>query len=122
MPQSLTSATLEIIVSSHGDAVAMMNEILSKSQSEERQYLKMVMECIQYLHRQRIALRGNDHIDDNLANCYFCEAKITQKSLKDSQLHQLPIKENIHTKTIKMSFYLSWQIKFFGQIECNKTE
>ena len=61
------SATLEIIVPSCGDAVAMMNENLSKSQSEERQYLKVVMECIQYLARQAMALRGNDHVDDNLA-------------------------------------------------------
>ena len=45
----------------------MMNESLSKLQSEEKQYLKVVMECSQYLARQGIALRGNDHIDDNLA-------------------------------------------------------
>ena len=40
------SATLEIIVPSCGDAVATMNKSLSKSQSEERQHLKVVMECI----------------------------------------------------------------------------
>ena len=37
----------------------MMNESLFKSQSEERQYLKVVMECIHYLARQGIALREN---------------------------------------------------------------
>ena len=69
------STTLEIIVPSCGDAVAMMNESLSKSQSEERQYLKVVMECIQYLARQGIALRGNDHIDDNLTQLLLLRSK-----------------------------------------------
>ena len=53
----------------------MMNESLSKSQSEERQYLKVVMECIQYLARQGIALRGNDHINDNLTQLLLLRSK-----------------------------------------------
>ena len=96
------------------ETVAMMNESLSKSQSEERQYLKVVMEFIQYLACQGITLRGNDHMDDNLTQLLLLRSKDNPEIVKRLSTPQLPIKENIHTKTIKMSSYLSWQIKFFG--------
>ena len=69
------SVTLEVIVSSCGDAVYLMNESLSLSQSKERQYMKVLMECIQYLVSQGIALRRNDHINDNLTQLLLLRRK-----------------------------------------------
>ena len=60
----------------------MMNKSLSKSQSEERQYLNVVMEYIQYLARQGIALRLNDHIDGNLTQLLLLGSKDNPENAK----------------------------------------
>ena len=69
------AATLEIIVPSCGEPLAMMNQQLEKSRAEERKYLKVVMECIQYLARQGMPLRGSDHINDNLTQLLLLRSK-----------------------------------------------
>ena len=60
------AVTLAFIVPSCGDPLAMMNHQLAKSRAEERKYQKIVMECIQYLTRQGMPIRGSSHISDNL--------------------------------------------------------
>ena len=92
----------------------MMNESLSLSQSEETQYMKVLMECIQDLVSQGIALRRNDHIDDNLTQLLLLRSKDNPKIAKRLSAPSIANKRNKHTKTIKLSLYLSWQIKFFG--------
>ena len=57
------------------DPSTMVNEQLTKKRAEERQYLKTVMECIQYLARQGLSLRGSDHIDDNLTQLLVLRSK-----------------------------------------------
>ena len=48
-----------------------MSEQLTKSRVEERQYLKALMKCIQFLARQGLPLRGSDHIDDNVTQLLY---------------------------------------------------
>ena len=50
------AATLEVTVPSCSDPSTMMSEQLTKSIAEERQYLKALMECIQFLARQGLPL------------------------------------------------------------------
>ena len=57
---------MAVIIPSCGDPLAMMNQQLAKSGAEEPKYLKVVMECIQYLARQEMSIRGSSHISDNL--------------------------------------------------------
>ncbi|MEM6831947.1 MAG: DUF4371 domain-containing protein [Bacteroidota bacterium] len=68
------ASIFEIIVPSCRDPSTMLNEQLTK-RAEERQYLKTVMECIQYLARQGLSLRGSDHIDDNLTRLLVLRGK-----------------------------------------------
>ena len=42
---------------------------------EERQYLTMVMESLQYLARQGIAFHGNDDLDNNFTQLLLLRAK-----------------------------------------------
>ena len=49
-----------------GDVAELINKDLVKQRSNERQYLKMVIECLQLLGRQGITLRGNDDGSNNL--------------------------------------------------------
>ena len=69
------ASTFEIIVPSCRDPSTMLNEQLTKTWAEERQYLKTVMECIQYLARQGLSLGGSDHIDDNLTQLLVLRGK-----------------------------------------------
>ena len=38
----------------------MQNDEVIKQSANERQFLKVAMECLQYWARQRVALRGNN--------------------------------------------------------------
>ena len=69
------ACTFEIIVPSCKDPITMLNSQVEKSRIEERQYLKTIMECIQYLARQGLPLRGSDHIDDNLTQLLLLRGK-----------------------------------------------
>ena len=69
------AATLGVIVLSCGDPLAMMNQQLAKSTAEEGKYLKVVMECYQYLARQRMPIRGSNHINDNLTQLLILRVK-----------------------------------------------
>ena len=69
-------ATFEVIVPSCSDPSTMMSEQLTKSRAEERQYLKALTECIQFLAPQGLPLRGSDHIGDNVTQLLLYEAKI----------------------------------------------
>ena len=58
--QNSKSHSFEIMVPSCNDPSAILNEQLAKSKSTEQQYLKTVMECIQYLaHRVAIKRIGS---------------------------------------------------------------
>ena len=73
----------------------MLNSQLKKSRSEERQYFKVVMECIQYLARQGIPLRGSDHIDDNFNQLL---------SLRGKENSAIPERTNSTSATNKRKF------------------
>ena len=57
--------TYEVVTPKCGDVAEMNNHEVLKRRYNERQYFKVVMECIQYLARQGMALRG-DEGNDNL--------------------------------------------------------
>ena len=69
------AVTLEVIVPSCGDPLAMMNQKLEDSRMKERRYLRIVVECIQYLARQGLPFRGSDHVDDNLTQLLILRGK-----------------------------------------------
>ena len=56
----------QTIVPKCGDVAELNNEQLVKQKFNEHQYLKIVMECLQFLARQELAFRGNDDGNDNL--------------------------------------------------------
>ena len=107
------SATLEIIVPSGENGVPMMNESLSESQSKEKQYLKVVMECIQYLARQGIALRGNDYIDDNLAQLLLVRSKDNPEIIKRLSALSTANKRKYTHQHYQNEFLSLMAIKFF---------
>ena len=76
------AATFEVIVPSCSDPSTMMSEQLTKSRAEERQYLKALMECIQFPARQGLPLRGSDHIDDNVTQLLLLRSKDNPTILK----------------------------------------
>lgn len=57
---SQSSANKPVTVSKCGDTAELINKDLLKQRSNERQYLKVVMKCLQFLARQGVALPGND--------------------------------------------------------------
>lgn len=63
--------TYETIVPKCGDASEMHDNEIAKRRERERLYLKIVMESIQYLTRQGLALRGNDDGNDNLTQLLY---------------------------------------------------
>ena len=67
--------TYQVVVPRCGDAVAMNNNEVIKRRYNERQYLKIVMESLQYLARQGIALRGNEDGNDNLTQLLLLRGK-----------------------------------------------
>ena len=69
------AANFEVIVPSCSDPSTMMSEQLTKPRAEERQYLKALMECIQFLVCQGLPLRGSDHIDDNVTQLLLLRSK-----------------------------------------------
>ena len=81
------ATTFEVIVPSCNDPSTMLSEQLLKSRAEERQYLKALMECIQFLARQGLPLRGSDHIDDNLSQLLLLRSKDNPTILKKLSSH-----------------------------------
>ena len=55
----------EIVVPKCTDVAEMHDNDLMKQRKMERQYLKKIMESLQYLGRQRIPLRGKEEGNDN---------------------------------------------------------
>ena len=53
----------------------MNNSEAVQCRYKERQYLKVMMQCLQYLARQRIPLRGNDDGNDNLTQLLLLRGK-----------------------------------------------
>ena len=53
----------------------MISDQIVKKRERERQYLTIVMESLQYVARQGIALRGNDDFDDNFTQLLLLCAK-----------------------------------------------
>ena len=59
--------TYQVVVPYCGDAEKLYKvEKVEKKRHNERQYLKVLMECLQFLGRQGIALRGNEEGNANL--------------------------------------------------------
>ena len=79
----------------------MMSEQLTKSRAEEWQYLKALMECIQFLARQGLPPRGSDHIDDNVTQLLILLSKIILHFSKNYHQLQVQIIENLLTKTTR---------------------
>ena len=67
--------TNQVTVPKCGDIAELINKDLVKQRSNERQYLKMATECLQFLGRQGIALRGNDDGNDNLTQLLLLRGK-----------------------------------------------
>ena len=55
----------EVVVPKWADIAEMYNNELIKQRKVERQYLKFIMESLQYLRRQGIPLRGKEEGNDN---------------------------------------------------------
>ena len=58
--------TNQVTVPKCGGVAELINKDLVKQRSNDRQCLNMVIECLQFLGRQGIALHGNDDRNDNL--------------------------------------------------------
>ena len=58
-----------------GDVAELINKDLVKQRSNERQYLKIIIECLQFLGRQGIALCGNDDGNNNLTQLLLLRGK-----------------------------------------------
>jgi hypothetical protein len=67
--------TNQVTVPKCGDVAELINKDLQKQRFDERQYLKVVMECLQFLGRQGIALRGNEDGNDNLTQLLLLRGK-----------------------------------------------
>ena len=62
-----TTVSYESVVPKCGDVGEMMVSELSKQRQSERRYLIKIMECLQYLARQGLAIRGtDDELENNL--------------------------------------------------------
>ena len=67
-----TSSPLsETIVPKCADPVEMSNNETTKKREKERQYLTILMESLQFLARQGIALRDNDDGNDNFTQLLY---------------------------------------------------
>jgi len=69
----VASLTYQTVVSQCGDPMEMHNAELTKTRERERQYLKIIIESLQFLARQDLALRGSEDGNDNLTQLlYLC--------------------------------------------------
>ena len=71
----------EFLVPACGDAVAMNNNQLVKRRVVECKYLKFIMECLQYLAHQGLALKGKEDDNDNFMQLLLLRAKDHPKAL-----------------------------------------
>ena len=71
----IAALTYETVVPSCRDPKEMISDEIVKKREKERQYLTIIMECLQYLARQRIAFRGNNDIYCNFAQLILLRSK-----------------------------------------------
>ena len=71
------TATLayEVVITKCADVAEMYNNELIKQRKMERQYLKIIMELLQYLGRQGIPLRGKEEGNDNFTQLLLLRGK-----------------------------------------------
>ena len=67
--------TYQVVVPQCGDAEMLNNDKMVKQRYNERQYLKVLMECLQFLGRQGIGFRGNEDGNDNLTQLMLLRGK-----------------------------------------------
>ena len=64
-----------MLVPKCADVIELSIEGIIKQRYNERQYLKVLMECLQFLARQGIALRGNEDGNDNFTQLLLLRGK-----------------------------------------------
>ena len=65
----------EVVVPKCADVAKMHDNELTKQRKMERQYLKIIMESLQYLVRQGIPLRGKEEGNDNFIQLLLLQGK-----------------------------------------------
>ena len=65
----------EVVVPKCADVAEMHENELTKQRKRERQYLKIIMESLQYLTRQGIPLRGKEEGNDNFTELLLLQEK-----------------------------------------------
>ena len=71
----VAALTYETVVPNCGDPNEMHDATIAKGRERERQYLRILMESLQFLARQGIALRGNEDGNDNLTQLLYMRSK-----------------------------------------------
>ena len=71
----IAALTYETVVPSCRDPKEMVSDEIVKKREKERQYLTIIMECLQYLARQGIAFCGNNDTDSNFAQLILLRSK-----------------------------------------------
>ena len=71
----IAALTYETVVPSCRDPNEMISDEIVKKREKERQYLIIIMKCLQYLARQGIGFRGNNDIDSNFAQLILLRSK-----------------------------------------------
>ena len=66
---------MKVVVPKCVDVAKMNNNELIKQRKMERQYLKIIMESLQYLGRQGIPLRGKEEGNDNFTQLLLLRGK-----------------------------------------------
>ena len=73
----------EVVVPTCGDVAEMNNNEVVQCRYKEKQYLKVIMECLQYCARQGIPPRGNNDGKITSNSSYYYVEKITRILSKD---------------------------------------
>ena len=106
--------TNQVAVPKCRDVVELVNKDLVKQRSNDRQYLKMVIQCLQFLGRQGIAVRGNDDGNDNLAQLLLLRGKDHPHVIQRLQSKEYSKKLYTH-HDYEMNMSKSWSIRFYGK-------
>ena len=88
--------TYQVVVPYCGDAEELNNQKVENQRHNEHQYLKVLMECLQFLGRQGIALRGNEDGNDNLTQLMLLRGKDHPDIVKRITSHVSGKKSYIH--------------------------
>ena len=105
----LAALSFEIKIPLCGNVVEMSNESMKAGMKDNRKCLMKIFETLQFLGRQRLALRG----EENYENSNFIQLlKLRRKDLV--KLNQWLEKKltSIHHMTSRMNFLCWWQTKF----------